>query len=241
MMITTTMLPLPAGTMAPQAPVRLLLADDHDVVRLGLRALLERAPGVLVVGEATDGHQALSMVEALQPDIVIMDVSMAGMDGLHATRELTRRQVSARVIVLTMHEEDAYLVPLLEAGAMGYVVKSAASATLLQAIQTVASGRRFVRPEAASVLADALVRRSTVEEARQRYELLSERERDVFLLIASGHASARIGERLCISAKTADTYRRRINDKLGIGERADYVRMALELGLLLPEGQAALS
>lgn len=215
--------------------IRVLLADDHSVVRLGLRALLAAAPNIEVVGEATDGAEAIALAESLRPDVVIMDVSMSGMDGVTATRELTRRQSPTRVLALTMHEEEAYLVPLLEAGAMGYVVKSAASATLLGAVRTVAAGRRFVRPEAAHVLADELVRRTTVDETRQRYDSLSERERTVFLLIAQGYSTSQIGERLHISAKTADTYRRRINDKLDTSERADYVRLALDLGLLAPE------
>lgn len=214
--------------------IRVLLADDHSVVRLGLRALLGAAPDIEVVGEATNGEEAIALVESLRPDIVIMDVSMAGMDGVAATRELTRRQTSTRVLALTMHDEEAYLVPLLEAGAMGYVVKSAASATLLGAVRTVAAGRRFVRPEAAPVLAEELVRRTSGDETRQRHDSLSERERTVFLLIAQGYSTSQIGERLHISAKTADTYRRRVNDKLDIGERADYVRLALDLGLLVP-------
>ncbi|HEX6037437.1 response regulator transcription factor [Longimicrobium sp.] len=222
--------------MTEQSPegqrIRVLLADDHSVVRLGLRALLGAAPDIEVVGEATNGAEAVERVQALNPDVVVMDVSMAGMDGVAATRELTRLQVPTRVLVLTMHDEEAYLVPLLEAGAMGYVVKSAASATLLGAVRTVAQGRRFVRPEAAPVLAEEFVRRTAVDETRQRYESLSERERSVFLLFAQGYSTSQIGERLFISAKTADTYRRRINEKLGMSERADYVRLALGLGLL---------
>jgi DNA-binding NarL/FixJ family response regulator len=214
------------------APIQVLLADDHSVVRLGLRALLGAAPDIEVVGEATNGAEAIDLVESLRPDVVIMDVSMAGMDGVAATRELTRRQTTTRVLALTMHDEEAYLVPLLEAGAMGYVVKSAASATLLGAVRMVAQGRRFVRPEAAPVLAEELVRRTAADDTAQRYETLSERERTVFQLIAQGHSTSQIGERLYISAKTADTYRRRINDKLGISDRTEYVRLALSLGLL---------
>lgn len=213
-------------------PIRVLLADDHSVLRLGLRALLSAAPDIEVVGEASDGAEALEQVEKLHPDVVIMDVTMTGMDGVTATRELTRRNSSAAVLALTMHDEEAYLVPLLKAGALGYVVKSAASATLLAAVRTVAEGRRFVRPEAAPVLADELVRSSSADETKQRYDSLSERERTVFLLIAQGYSTSQAGERLFISAKTADTYRRRINAKLGTTERADYVRLALELGLL---------
>lgn len=214
--------------------LKILLADDHDVVRLGLRALLEKADDMTVVGEAINGREAVSMAQSLRPDVVVMDISMADMDGLTATRELARCQSDARVLALTMHEEEAYLVPLLEAGAMGYVVKSAASSLLLDAVRTVASGHRFVRPEAAKVLANELVRRSSRNDLRQRHDALSERERAVFSLIAHGYSASQIGERLHISAKTVDTYRRRINDKLDIAERADYVRLALQLELLVP-------
>ena len=172
------------------------------------------------------------MAAMLDPDIVVMDISMAGLDGIAATRELTRRHSRARVLALTMHEEEAYLVPLLEAGAMGYVVKSDASKLLLDAVNTVAAGRRFVRPQAAQVLAEALAGRRAQDETRQRFESLSERERAVFKLMAQGYSSSQIGERLHISAKTVDTYRRRINEKLEIGERADYIRLALDMGLL---------
>jgi DNA-binding NarL/FixJ family response regulator len=217
-------------------PVRVLLADDHSVVRLGLRALLGAAPDIEVVGEAADGDAAIALAASLRPDVVVMDLSMGGKDGVTATRELVAVQPDARVLVLTMHEEEEYLIPLLEAGAMGYVVKSAASSTLLTAVRTVAAGERFVRPEAARVLANGWARRSAGDESRRRYDSLSEREREVFELIARGYSTSQIGERLFISAKTADTYRRRVNDKLGVGERSDYVRLALELGLLAPPG-----
>lgn len=222
----------PTATAARTPPLTVVVADDHDVARLGLRALLGAAEGVQVVGEARNGLEALQLVDALRPDVIVMDISMSVMDGLTATKELSRRQATTRVLALTMHEEDAYLVPLLEAGAMGYVVKSAASSLLLDAVRTVATGRRFVRPEAAQILADAFAQRATRDETRQRFEALSERERAVFLMLAQGHGSTAIGERLHISAKTVDTYRRRINDKLDVAERADYVRLALSLKLL---------
>jgi DNA-binding NarL/FixJ family response regulator len=220
-------------------PIRVVLADDHSVVRLGLRTLLASAPDVEVVGEASDGSEALARAAELAPDIVVMDLSMAGpdgVDGVAATRELTRLRAegstATRVLVLTMHDEEEYLIPLLEAGASGYVVKSAASAELLEGLRAVAAGKVYVRPAAARVLAEGWARRARQDEARLRYETLSERERAVFLLIAQGYSTSQIGERLFISAKTADTYRRRINEKLGLAERSDYVRTALELGLL---------
>ena len=212
--------------------VRVLLVDDHAVVRLGLRTLLSAAADVEVVGEASDGREALAKVDELNPDVVVMDLSMAGMDGAEATRELSRRGAAARVLVLTMHEEEDYLVPMLDAGARGYVVKSAVSTELLEAVRIVAGGGTFVRPTAARVLAEAWTRRSTQDEAAARYESLSDREREVFRLTALGHAPASIGEQLSISAKTVDTYRRRITDKLELSDRVEWVRLALRLGLL---------
>jgi len=157
------------------------------------------------------------------------------MDGASATREIVRRRGAEplpRVLVLTMHEEEEYLIPLLEAGASGYVVKDAASAELLDAVRAVAAGRVYVRPAAAHVLAHGWAQRAQRQDVRARYETLSDRERAVFLLVAQGYTPTQIGERLNISAKTADTYRRRINDKMRFSERAEYVSTALELGLL---------
>ena len=220
--------------MSEAARLRVLLVDDHAVVRLGLRALLASAADVEVVGEAGDGADGLRQWEALRPDVAVVDLSMAGMGGDALTRELVRRWPDARVLVLTMHDEEDYLIPLLEAGATGYVVKSAASTELVQALRSVAEGRVYVRPAAAQVLAAGWTRRAAVDEARQRYDALSERERAVFRLMAEGYTTSQIGERLFISAKTVDTYRRRINEKTGFAERADYVRLALELGVLSP-------
>jgi DNA-binding NarL/FixJ family response regulator len=226
-------------TVPIDAPVRVLLADDHAVVRMGLRALLSSAPDVDVVGEAEDGEQAVAQVASLCPDVVIMDLSMDGMHGLAATQAITRHHPDTRVLVLTMHDEEEYLVPLLEAGAAGYVVKSAAGAELLGAVRAIAAGRSWVRAEAAPLLAGAFQRRARVDDTRQRYESLSERERNVFLFIAQGYTTSQIGKRLFISAKTVDTYRRRVNAKLDIADRADYVRLALDLGLLVSESPEA--
>ncbi len=216
--------------------IRVLLVDDHAVLRLGLRTLLAADPGMEVVGEAGDGEEALALCERLRPHVVVMDLVMEGMDGVTATRALAQRRPESRVLVLTMHEEEDYLIPLLEAGAAGYIVKEAASADLLEAVRAVAAGRTFVRPAAARVLAEGWARRSAQGETRARYEALSERERDVFGLMAQGYSSSQIGERLFISAKTVDTYRRRINEKLGVSERAEYIRLALDLGLLGGDG-----
>jgi DNA-binding NarL/FixJ family response regulator len=212
--------------------IRVVIADDHAVVRLGLRALLAAAPDIDLVGEATDGREALRVCADLRPDVVVMDLTMEGMDGLEATRQLVRRPAPPRVLALTMHEEADYLIPALEAGASGYIVKAAASQELLDAIRAVASGRTWVRPSAAPVLAQGWKRRSAQGELRELYESLSEREREVFRLTAQGHAATRIGDLLHVSPKTVETYRRRVNEKLGISDRSEYVKLALELGVL---------
>jgi len=214
------------------ARIRVLLVDDHGVFRLGLRALLERVEEITVVGEASSGREALVQVTALKPDVVVMDVSMAEMDGAEATRRLVASDPAIRVLALTMHDEREYLIPLLEAGARGYVVKSAAETDLVAAIRAVAGGEVYVRPAAAGVLAERWQRRETEDQARKRFDDLSERERAVLVLVARGFTAAQIGEQLAISPKTVDTYKRRINEKAGLEERAGYVRLALELGLL---------
>jgi DNA-binding NarL/FixJ family response regulator len=165
-------------------------------------------------------------------DVVVLDLTMPGMDGQTATREISRRFPSVRVLILTMHDEEDYLIPLLEAGAAGYIVKDSASADLVEALRAAAAGRVFVRASAAQVLASGWTRRVSQDPARAAFETLSDREREVFRLMAQGYSSSQIGQRLFISGKTVDTYRRRINDKMGFSERSDYIRLALDLGLL---------
>lgn len=213
--------------------IRVLLVDDHAVLRLGLRTLLSSREDMEVIGEASDGQAALDFCATHETDVAVVDLTMAGMDGLTATREIARRHPSTRVLVLTMHDEEDYLIPLLEAGAAGYIVKDAASSELIDAIRVAASGRVFVRAAAAEVLAAGWTRRTAQDPGRAAYETLSDRERDVFRLMAQGYSSTQIGERLFISAKTVDTYRRRINEKTGFAERSDYIRLALDLGLLV--------
>jgi two-component system, NarL family, response regulator NreC len=212
--------------------IRVVLVDDHAIVRTGLKAVLARASDIEVVGEAADGEEAITLVERLDPDVLVMDVSMPKMDGMETTRELTRRGLRPRVLVLTMHVEEEYLVPLLEAGAAGYLVKSIADRDLVDAVRAVARGDMYVRPTAARVLARELTRKDPEAEDRKRFEKLTARERDVLRLTAQGFSAPEIGEKLFISPKTVDTYKQRIGEKVGLTHRADYVRFALRLGLL---------
>jgi DNA-binding NarL/FixJ family response regulator len=215
--------------------IRVVLVDDHAIVRTGLRAVLGAAPEIAVVGEAASGPEAVALLarEAIDADVVVMDISMGEGDGITATREITAAGAGApRVLVLTMHAEEAYLEAVLEAGASGYLVKSTADRELVDAIRAVARGEVYVRPAAARVLAQGARRREERETDRARFERLTDRERAVMQLIAEGYTAPEIGERLAISPKTVDTYKQRINDKLGLTHRADYVKLALRLGLL---------
>jgi two-component system, NarL family, response regulator NreC len=212
--------------------IRVVLADDHTVVRAGLRAVLSAARDIQIIGEASTGTEAVDMVERFRPEVVVMDLSMPELDGTAATREIVARELPTRVLVLTMHAEEDYLVPLMEAGAAGYLVKSFADRELIDAVRAVARGDVYVRPAAARVLARNLSRKDPAQEDRDRFERLTQREQDVLRLVAQGYSAPEIGARLFISPKTVDTYKQRVQEKLGIGHRSDYVQFALRLGLL---------
>lgn len=224
-----------AGTMDRTDQIRVLLVDDHAIVRAGLKAVLALTRDISVVGEASDGREALVLVDRYRPDVVVMDLGMGGMDGIEATKALAARDPAPRILILTMHAEEEYLVPLLEAGAAGYLVKSSADRELVDAIRIVAHGDMFVRSTAASVLARKLARRDLHTKERAKFEKLSARERDVLRLIAEGYTAPEIGDQLHISAKTVDTYKQRIAEKLDLSHRTDYVKFALRLGLLVPD------
>ncbi|MBX9929397.1 MAG: response regulator transcription factor [Gemmatimonadaceae bacterium] len=212
--------------------IRVLLVDDHAVVRAGVKAVLASARDIDVVGEASSGAEALTMAERFNPDVVVIDLSLGDMDGGEATKQLAARGSTAKVLVLTMHPEEDYLVPMLEAGASGYLPKTVADKELVAAVRAVAHGDVYVRPEAARILAKGYTRKDPMAAERQRFEKLTDRERDVLRLTAEGYTAPEIGERLFISPKTVDTYKQRIQDKVGLSHRHEYVQFALRLGLL---------
>lgn len=214
--------------------IRILLVDDHAVLRAGLRALLEAEPDFTVVGEAGTGEDALAKARELHPDVVVMDLSMPGMGGLEATRRLTQELPHTRVLVLTMHGEEEHLLPVLEAGGSGYVTKSGADEDLIHAIRTVARGDVFLYPSAAALLLRGYRTRAERGSADPLHRL-TEREREVLVLTAEGFSSSEIGRKLNISPKTVDTYRSRIMEKLGLHHRSELVRFALQRGLLKAE------
>lgn len=213
--------------------IRVVLADDHAVVRAGLQAVLKTAKDVEVVGQAGTAEEALTLVDRYHPDVVVMDLSMNGaLDGLKATREVVARENGTRVLVLTMHSEKEYLVPLLEAGASGYLVKNAADRELVDAVRTVANGDVYVSPSAARVLARGLTTRDPHQQDRDKFGRLTEREQAVLRFTAQGYSAPEIGRKLSISPKTVDTYKQRIHEKVGLSHRTEYVQLALRLGLL---------
>lgn len=219
----------------PMDTIRVMLADDHQVLRTGLRAVLSAAKDISVVAEASSGREAIAIAARVHPDVIVMDLSMDDGDGLEATRQITATEPHPRILMLTMHDEAEYLAEALKAGAAGYLVKSAAHQELVDAVRAVAFGDVYVRPAAAHVLAQRL--RNTDRGSRDRtlFEKLTHRERDVLRLVAEGYTAPDIGAQLAISPKTVDTYKQRINEKLGVTARPDYVQFALRLGLLVAE------
>jgi len=217
--------------------IRVLLVDDHAVMRAGLRALLAGEPGIAVVGEVGTGEEAVELAERLRPGVVVMDLSMPGMGGLAATRQIAARGLPTRVLALTLHGESEYLLPMLEAGGSGYITKSSADTSLVEAIRVVARGDAYLDPGAARLLVKNY--RQPRDAARdQPLARLSAREREVLALTAEGFSSAEIGARLGISGKTVETYRERLMEKLGLHHRSELVRLALREGLLAAHAAA---
>lgn len=214
--------------------IRVLLVDDHAVLRAGLRALLEAEPGLQVVGEAGTGEEGTARAAELRPDVVVMDLSMPGQGGLEATRAIAALDQGTRVLVLTMHGEEEHLLPVLEAGGSGYVNKRSADEELIEAIRTVARGDVFLYPSAAKLLLRGLKQKSEAGE-EDPIDRLTDREREVLSFTVEGFSSSEIGKKLFISPKTVDTYRARIMEKLDLHHRSELVRFALRKGLLRAE------
>jgi DNA-binding NarL/FixJ family response regulator len=211
--------------------IRLVLADDHAILRAGLSALLSLEPDMDVVAEVSTGEEALARARTLRPDVVVMDLDMPGMGGLEATRQIAALEQETRVLVLTSHAEADYLLPVLEAGGSGFVQKTHAEQELIAALRVVAGGEVFLYPSATKLL----LREYRAAEAKGEVsplEELSEREREVLGLTAEGFTSSEIGKKLFLSPKTVDTYRSRLMQKLGLSHRSELVRFALQTGVL---------
>lgn len=212
--------------------MKIVLADDHNVVRQGLKALLESEPDVSLVGEASDGLEIVPLVERTMPDILVVDVRMPGLNGLEVTRQVTQKVPGTRVIVLSMYTDEIYVVQALKNGAMGYVVKESRAADLLAAIREVSAGRHYLSAPFSVRSVDEYLSRS--EGGIDPYDTLSPREREVFQLAAEGSSNPEIATRLEISARTVETHRANAMKKLRLKGQTDIVRYAIRKGLVTP-------
>lgn len=213
-------------------PARIVLADDHQVVREGLRLLLEAQPDLSVVGEAADGLQAVDLVDSLKPDVLVVDLIMPGLGGLDVAREVKRRSPRTHVVILSMHSSDSFVLQALRNGAAAYVLKDSSATELVQAIHTVLAGRRYLSPPLSQKAIDVYVDRAERAEV-DLYDTLTTREREVLHLAAEGLGNPAIGERLGISPRTAETHRTHLMEKLGLLNRTDLVVYALQKGLVV--------
>jgi two-component system response regulator NreC len=212
--------------------IRVLVADDHTIVREGVRILLEAQPDIEVVSEAADGQEALARVRELQPDIVLIDIAMPKLNGMEATRAIKRDFPNVQIIVLTMYESDEYFFQVLNAGASGYILKKAASGDLLTAIRAVYAGEVFLYPSVARRLVSDYISRVKSGEEKISYDGLTPREREVLKLIAEGYTNQAIADKLVISPSTVQTHRTRVMQRLNLHNRAELIQYAVRKGLI---------
>ena len=213
--------------------IRLVLADDHAVVREGLSALLESDPDFEVAGQAGDGGEVLDLVERLRPDVVVLDLKMPGMGGLEVTRHLARRPSGPAVLILSMHDSEAYVIEAMHSGAAGYALKQAPAGELARGVRTVAAGGRYLSPPLSDRALDAYLRRANPEQEPE--DSLTGREREVLQLAAEGRSNADVAQVLFISRRTVETHRARAMKKLGLRNQVDLVRYAMQRGLVPPD------
>lgn len=210
-----------------RTPIRILLADDHAILREGLRALLQDDPAMEVVGEAENGHNAVAQARLLHPDVVIMDITMPLLNGLEATRQIKQEDPQAQILILTMHQHEEYIAQVLQAGAAGYVLKAAASNELVSAIKAVAQGGSFFSPSIARSIANSYINRMFAGSSVDPYEELTTREREVLQLVAEGYTNRQIADLLTLSVKTVQTHRMHLMQKLELHSRDDVIKYAI--------------
>lgn len=214
------------------ANLRILLADDHTLVRNGLRKILQERKDWEVVAETGSGRDAVREALALAPDVAILDVSMPLLTGIEATRQIVRRLPDVRVLILSMHNNEAYIIQALEAGAKGYLLKDSADKELIQAVEAMAAGKSFFSPAVSKVMLDDYVRHLAQKGQSDRYDTLSEREREIFQLIAEGHSNKEIASMLSVSPATVETHRAHILQKLDVHNTAQLVLYAVRRGII---------
>lgn len=215
--------------------IRVLIADDHAILREGIRALLSLSPDLEVVGEAADGREAIEQCRRLEPDVVLMDVAMPGLGGLEATLEIRRELPRIKILVLTQYEDREYIRRFLKAGVSGYVLKKAAGSDLTAAIRAVSEGGLVLDPKVAREAMREAAMGSTAEAGADPYETLTDREKQVLKLVAEGHSNKEVAEALGISVKTAMSHRERVMEKLDLHSRTDLIRFAIRKGVIAAE------
>ena len=212
--------------------IRVFLADDHAILREGIRLLLRKVPDIEVVGEAGDGEEAVAKVEQLAPDVVLMDITMPGLNGLEATEQIKGKKPQVKVLILTMHETDQYLSEMLRAGASGYVVKTTVSSELISAIRIVHQGDVYLYPSIARILVEDYLQRVKRGEEKTSYEGLTGREREILMYIAEDKKNKEIADLLGISVRTVQAHRTNLMDKLGAHDRTELVKYAISKGII---------
>lgn len=212
--------------------IRVILADDHSVLRKGLKLLLNNEPDFIVVGEAANGEEVLGLLEKIAADVLVLDLSMPTMGGLECIKEIRSNGVNISILVLSMHEDEQYIIEAIRAGALGYMEKHAVDTELFTALKAVAKGQRYLSPSNAQIVINSLLSAQPETVATDPYRLLSLREREVLKLLVRGHSMGEIADMLCLSVKTIDTYKTRLMEKLSITKRSQLVEYALQYGLL---------
>ena len=212
--------------------LRILLADDHSVMRTGLRALLERQPNLEVVGESENGRETIKLVDSLKPDIVIMDVGMPGLNGIEATQAIVNQHPNTAVVILSMHADESYVMRALKAGARSYLLKDSAPADLMRAIHAISQNKSFFSPKVSRILAEDYVRVLQQKGAVDSYDLLTSREREILQLIAEGKANKEVAAILNISPYTVETHRSHILEKLNLHNPVELILYAVRKGII---------
>jgi len=207
--------------------IKVLIADDHTLVRQGIRSLLALAADIEIVGEAADGREAVKKVRQLSPDVVLMDLAMPSMGGLEATRRIRKEFPATKILVVTQYDDSEYVIPVIEAGARGFVTKMASPLELASAIQAVYRGESFLSPSAAAILVEECQLKTGEEGEKDSYQLLSDRERETLKLIAEGHTAREIAEVLVVSPKTVEWYKTNLMRKLSLHNTADLIKYAI--------------
>ena len=212
--------------------ITILLADDHAILRRGLRALLEREPGMEVLGEAADGRETIKAVGELQPDVVVLDITMPNLNGIEAARQIQAKGGKTAIIILSMHSDEGYVLRALRAGARGYLLKDAVEAELIQAIRAVAGGKAYFSPEVSKLLVEDYIQGMQLRGIEDRYELLTAREREVLQLLAEGKSSKDIARILELSVYTVDTHKANLMQKLSLHSMAELILFAVRRGII---------